>query len=89
MKVKESWKYSTAAAEALINKRYSWRITKNYLASHGNEGKDLDPVVLDKYVQMGQETTGWMAVTLVAVVLAKPAKFLIKRKLRKRKNRAK
>ena len=89
MKVKESWKYSKAASEALVSNRYSWRITKSYLAAYGNEDKGLDPVVLDKYIQMGQDTTGWMAVTLVAVLLAKPAKFLVKRKLRKRKNRAK
>ncbi len=87
--IRRAWKYSVAASEAILEEDYAWGITRSYLQNDVNRAKGLDPDALEKQIRVNQAGISWALTGAAVVVLAKPLIFLVKRKLRKRKNRAK
>ena len=84
--IRRAWKYSTAASEAILKEEYAWGITRSYLQSDVNRAKGLDPDALEEQIRVNQMGLVLVMAGAAVAVLAKPLKFLVKRKIRKRRN---
>lgn len=84
--IRRTWKYSTAASEAILKEEYAWGITRSYLQNDVNRAKGLDPDALEKQIRVNQTGLALVMAGATVAVLAKPLKFLVKRKIRKRRN---
>lgn len=85
MKITETWKYSKASTEAMYRRRYAGRITEGYLSSFENWEKDLDPKVLEQHIESQQRMALYTADVLALLGVIIPLKWIIKRKIRKRR----
>ena len=84
--IRRAWKYSVAASEAILEEDYAWGITRSYLQNDVNRAKGLDPDALEKQIRVNQAGIAWVLTGVPLLLLAKPLKFLVKRKIRKRRN---